>query len=765
MAELTIEQQRALALARARRRRAEDQSDAGDGPWTKYQQEAQDELNRRRADRGEGPWTRYQSPSNSGITREQAQAELDRRRAQRSGAKQFEITAPDGRKYRVTGDNAEGALAALRTHIGEGATAQELPSGDLSANNVMRSLATGVPIIGGALNKMNAATNAALAPLLNPILPDDWDLPGDTFGERYERSLAMQQGMDAAFQEQHPYIDAGLSMTGAVAGTIPAIMAAPAAFGAGGGSLAGRSLISGISGSMLGGADSAVRSEGDADAIATGMMMGGGAGLAGPAVGQVLGKGYHAASDLLARRGAAQTAEMTPRAFGMMSRAIDADDLNPAAVQHRLSEMGPEAMLADLGPNLQRQTGALAATPGRGQEIVRGAIARRQAGAGGRVGGALDNALGQNVDTLMLADDIIAQRSAAAKPLYQKAYEEGAGGIWSPDLERMAGSPVFARAMRQAAESGQDRAVLDGFGSFNPRVTVTPDGRISFNQSRPGGSPLYPDLQYWDYVKRSLDDIAGEAKRAGRAEQASVATGLANKLRSELDNAVPTYKAARDAYSGPSAVMEAMEEGQGVFRNSVTPGAIRQQLSRMGQAERDAYLQGARAQVASIMGTARNDALAARSTFEKGFNREKLELLVGREQAARMLRVLETETAFTRTRDVVTGNSETAARSAAMREIRGGSGPQFGPREGYMAGGILGAARSAGVQGAERILEALNGARRQASNAGLAAGLTTSNPQRIIEALIQSESARRIPQSHIDIAKALMLGGAVGGNR
>ena len=168
-------------------------------------------------------------------------------------------------------------------------------------------------------------------------------------------------------------------------------------------------------------------------------------------------------------------------------------------------------MMMDLGPNLQRQAGALAATPGRGQEVVGSAIASRQAEAGGRIGSALDDALGQPADTLALADDIVARRANAAKPLYQKAYEEGSGGVWSPELERMAGrSPMFADAMRRAATTGQDRAIPDGFGSFNPRVSISQDGRISFNQAKAGGSPLYPDLQYWDYVKRNLDDVAGD---------------------------------------------------------------------------------------------------------------------------------------------------------------------------------------------------------------------------------------------------------------
>lgn len=358
------------------------------------------------------------------------------------------------------------------------------------------------------------------------------------------------------------------------------------------------------------------------------------------------------------------------RAFARAAGADAVDDIGA-----RMADLGDNAMPMDLGPNLQRQAGAVAATPGRGQEMVRSAITQRQGAAGDRVTGYLDDVLGGADDMTALADDIVRQRAAAAQPLYRQAYQEGVGGVMTPEIERMASSPMFGDAMRKAATSGQDRAVLEGYGAFNPRVTVTPDGRVLFNKANPGGSPLYPDLQFWDYVKRNLDDVAGEAVRAGRNEQASIARTLASRLRDELDNAVPSYKAARDAYAGQSAIKDALEEGQKVFANAVTPGQLKAQLAGMSEGERQAFVQGARAQIANAMGTARNDALAARSMFQKGYNQEKLALLLGEDTAASLLKSLDAETAFTRTRDIVTGNSETAARQAAQQELAGSDTP------------------------------------------------------------------------------------------
>lgn len=678
--------------------------------------------------------------------------------------KRFEITSPNGKKYRVTGANSEGALNALRTHLGNSGEATQ--DGSFSADNAVRSAATGVPIIGGMLNKIDAATNAALAPIIDPLLPDSFQkLPGETWDERYQQALGIQNAKDLAFENEHPYADAGLNVAGAVGGMVPAIMAAPTAFGAGSGGLIGRTLASGASGAAIGGADSAVRSDGDPRDALRGAIAGGSMGLVGPLAGKLVGSGWQRLRDFRAARQAAKASGIDRKVISTVGRAVRDDGIDPAAIGQRMNELGPDAMLMDLGPNLQRQGGALAATPGRGQEVVRSSIANRQVGAGARISGALDDALGQPADTLALADDIVTKRAAAAKPLYQKAYQDGADGVWSPELERMAGSPTFADAMRRGATTGQDRAILDGFGAFNPRVSISQDGRISFHQAKKGGAPLYPDLQYWDYVKRNLDDIAGEAKRAGRSEQASVATNLASRLRNELDAAVPSYKAARDAYSGPSSILDAMDEGQNVFRNSYTPGQLRQKLSTMNEAEKEAFTQGARSQVADVMGTARNDALAARSTFQKGYNRDKLEMLLGKDEAERMLRALDAEATFARTQHVVTGNSETAARSAAMREIAGERGPQFGLREGYMSGGMLGGIRSAGVRTAERFVDTLSAASREARNAGLADAISSNDYQKVAKALMANQT-RKVPNELIDrIARALLVGGGTAAAR
>jgi hypothetical protein len=55
----------------------------------------------------------------------------------------------------------------IASSIGAKPTAAAAPAAPVSVNDVGRAVATGVPILGGAMNKLDAATNATLAPLLN----------------------------------------------------------------------------------------------------------------------------------------------------------------------------------------------------------------------------------------------------------------------------------------------------------------------------------------------------------------------------------------------------------------------------------------------------------------------------------------------------------------------------------------------------------------------------------------------------------------------
>jgi hypothetical protein len=593
-------------------------------------------------------------------------------------------------------------------------------------NGLGRSFASGVPIIGGLLDKADAATNAALAPVLNPIFSPEDRLSGDTFGERYANALAQQQGMDQAFTQQHPVLDTGAKVAGAVASSIPAMRAAPELFGLGEQSLLARTGASAATGSVLGGVDAAVRNNGDPNAIKTGAELGFGTGALAPAIGSVAGNiAGTVAQKISGLRGAP----------ALLSRALSDDAIAPEDVIPRLQQIGDSGMVADLGPNLQRQAGALAALPGDAQQVVRSTVGQRAANAGQRITDATSEALGQPVDMLQQAQQLIASRAKAAAPLYDAAYAQTMP--LDEDIGRILQKPAAQKAWSVAAELAENE-----------------------------GNPIdraAPSVRALDLVKRALDDQISVAQRAGNLNQARTINLVRTNLLDAVDSAVPEYAAARAAYAGPSAILDAMDAGANIFSSKTTPNALRQQLAGYGDDEQEAFMQGARSAVADVMGTARNDASAARSLFAKGYNQEKLEQLVGVPQAQKLLNQIQSEDKFTQTSNVVSGNSETAARQAATEELKPQPGQLssaleslFNIRAGTAArqviGAVHGAAANAAVAARNRqlagyLMENANGAKLPAvltaiQRAQRRGDITSATMGQLVNALIRTRGQK-----------------------
>jgi len=116
-----------------------------------------------------------------------------------------------------------------------------LESGMQAINDAVRSFARGVPILGAGADEANAATAAALAPYLEPLmrrLPNGLqdavgydpakeigDLP--TYQERYEAAKAFQNLEDQRFDTEHPGLSTGLQLGGGLASGVGAVAAIP----------------------------------------------------------------------------------------------------------------------------------------------------------------------------------------------------------------------------------------------------------------------------------------------------------------------------------------------------------------------------------------------------------------------------------------------------------------------------------------------------------------------------------------------------------
>lgn len=571
----------------------------------------------------------------------------------------------------------------------------------------------GIPIVGpaltGASNRLAAGTRSLRS------------------GDPYATELKRIEDYDAAAREAHPVATKAGEVVGAIGGTAPLVIAAPAAFGAGSAALPVRAGLSAVTGGFMGGADTAARG-GDAKQIEHGALIGGFLGGAAPALGAAAGKVAGAVAGRVA--GAGGDAKL-------LNRALTADGFTPETASQQLAAFGDAGMIADLGPNLQRQAGALAATPGEAQQVVRGAIADRTAGASGRTTEAANRALGQPTDAMSTMQRLIQERADAAAPAYLDAY------------------------IQPMPENGRVRAALStpaGQTAWQRASVLAENEGIALDLSR-------PTVRSIDLTKRALDDMVSSAQRAGNNNEARVLGGVRNLLVSGVDAAVPQYAAARQTFASHAALQDAFEAGQSLFEKGLNPGQVNRMMRGMTEGERQLMQEGARSALADLMGGARNDALKARQVFDQGYNREKLAQVIGREQADTLISDLGNEAAFARTRDVVTGNSETAARAAAMGEIQGGGGD---PAKAGVIKNLLDLNFGSAAAGAAKaVTRGFGDTLRERRNADLAQILMETGPdrdsaRRAFAALGRSVRAKDITS---DTAQKLMNAAVRGGGQ
>lgn len=593
----------------------------------------------------------------------------------------------------------------------------------------------GVPIAGPALS---AITRGGAAALVTPF-------SDKSFSENYDHMGRIQQRTE----HENPIATTAGNVTGTVMGTLPAMAAAPAAFGIGPGNLMLRSGLSALTGGGIGVTDAAVRSGGDPEAIGKGGLEGFAAGAAGPAVGQVVGAGYRAVAQWLADRGIRSATGLAPEAVKRIAEKAQADGLDEAIVRQRLADLGDEGRLADLGPNLRQEAARLVTDPGPARATVTEMVKGRDAAANRRILDALDGNLGK-APIPSRVDASIRANQRALSPEYEAVLKDAKRVETQPIADALDSMLVDLRGGTQAAVKNV-RGMLNVTGTDvldpNPRVL----------------------LETRHEIDGLLEDATGNMARVLR--------GIRQDVDDTLASSAPGIKDVDAKFAEFARQRKALERGQDVLQTGKT--AIRPQeladeaaeaalpqgtlIGPSGAALR--LRDGARADIDRIVGTNANDRarLAKLIGGEGDWNRAKLSTLFGEEKADRILKVLDAEKTFAETSHAVVGNSETAARTAAREANRAPQG--FGTREGYIAGGPTAVARATGMKLVDALFKRGQQASKSHLDAAIALGLTKPGPvnARLVEALFQNR--KKAPEALSRVAQALMLSSSVGGSR
>jgi hypothetical protein len=483
-------------------------------------------------------------------------------------------------------------------------------------------------------------------------------LIGDPEAEaRYKAAVERERASTKQIEQERPGAYLGGNVLGAVA--------MPVGFAARAPTFASRVAAGAKTGALAGGLTGFGEGEGLGGSLkgaAIGAPVGGLVGGASVPVveGLARGAGALASYPVSVARGLITPERASERAIG---RALQqAERADPGAV-NRFTE----AQFAAQGPGGPAVVGDVLGEPGRklarsaanispeARETMNIALNARGEQQGARAINWLDSMFSfPNARTQQEALD--ATRRSATNQAYQAAERQGAGGLWSPELERLASSQGVATAMKTAVQTSQDEAVRRGMGGFNPKISFTPDGRIQFNRG-PTGVPTYPDLRYWDQVRRELSDAA---QKAGRGTEENMRIGgLAAALNAELDRLVPAYQVARRTAAGFFNARDALEAGQNFATQRFGANEARAALQQMNATERALFRDGYISRMKDVLAATKDNRDITKMLAASTEDRDKMAIALGPQRAREFQAMLHAESIMQKLKEAVQGNSTT----------------------------------------------------------------------------------------------------------
>ncbi len=514
---------------------------------------------------------------------------------------------------------------------------------------------------------------------------------------------AMRQSVEAV-RERRPGQAAALEVAGALAATPALVAATPAAVGGfvgGATSLGGQMLRGGAVGVGAGAIEGAVSGFGrgeegtrgaeTARGAALGAALGGGTGVAIPAVSA----GIRSAFENIKGRSVGQiskTLGISTDAAKVVRTALENDDLAAASVA--LERAGSSSMLADAGPATQRLLDVSVTSGGAAPRTAGEAITGRAEEAGARMNVVMDDILGapEGVGTTQrgIRQGTQEARNRAYRVAYAQPinYASGRGRF----LEN-----ILGRVPQSAVNRANELMRLEGVQSAQVMARVGEDGNVVFQ--------TMPDVRQLDYITRALGDVAEQQNAAGKlggTTQLGRATqNLQRQIRDVLKREVPEYGEALDVASDAISRSRAVEVGADILKPGTTREAVSDALKGASKAERDAAKAGLRSAIDDTL--ARVNAVASDPNveireFQKLANnlrsrsmRDKMTLLLGKDDAARLYDELDEAVVSLELRAAVARNSATQQRQAISGAVEDITAP--GALSTLMAGEPLNATK------------------------------------------------------------------------
>lgn len=612
----------------------------------------------------------------------------------------FQITGPDGAKYNVTGDTAEGALAALQSHIGNAPAAPK----DVGNQPIDASTVYVDEMLGGLPGKAAAGLNALVrAPFT-----------GNSVVDEYNKLRGQYQNAREQYATDHPIANTAASIGGAVQGMGTAGRLASAAIGtvAPAASAAINSTLAGQMGldAAGGAAQGAVSGYGHDQDVGTNALIGGvTGGLARPVIA--------AGSGILGAVGGLVGVGNNSRARAALAEALQRSGATPQDIGSELATAAaqgqPEYTVADaLGNSGQRMLSGIARAPGDMRQTIAETLQARQAGQGRRLSNTLIEGFGNPQTAQQTEAAQLALRSADANVNYGAA--------------RAAATPVDPTGAIQAA----DNFLQPGASGVMSNGTNIADDSVEAAVRRAkgyltDGNSIVSDFSAAHRAKVELDSMIENGNPSVQRQLIPIR----NALDDSLASASQPYSTARDTFRQQSQALEATNTG----RDAAMRGRIEDTIPQF-QALRPDEQAGFRAgyvdpYIADIQKAAGPMTNKARPLISDATAAEFPAFAAPGQEAVLPQRIAREQRMF-ETANSALGGSKTADNAADIADVQGFDPSMIGA---FATGGVKGAA----IHALAKALNATQG-RNQATRDLIARSLLQTNSTQATTDLAQS---------------------------
>lgn len=356
--------------------------------------------------------------------------------------------------------------------------------------------------------------------------------------------------------------------------------------------------------------------------------------------------------------------------------ARDAGGGTPAQALARgaqdVADQGYPAVLADTGGETTRAMARSAAnTSPEGRQAIERVTQGRFETQNERARETVSRIMGGTTGNVDRIQALRAEARQANAPLYNRAYREGEGGIWTPDLEAIVQAPAVQKAIRGATERGRNVAVVEGVGPIRNPFVDDAAGNLTL-ATQADGSVALPNLRFWDVVKRNLDSEIDTARRAGDNTKVMDLQGLKTKLLGSLDAASPTYARARSSAASYFGAEDAVEAGETFVTSRMGNDEARRAIAKMKPAEKELFAEGFANGLIARIGEVRDRVNVVNQVFGSPASRERIALALGPKRAKEIEAFVRRENVMDMLRGAM-GNSSTA-RQLQEIGLAGGAG-------------------------------------------------------------------------------------------